>query len=151
MTTSDAESRRAISMRIPGGPDAPRRARASVLARLDGRVGPTRAMDAALIVSELVTNSVLHANVGQDRALTVELVAMKDRLRITVIDPGSRLEPRMLPRDPETAGHFGLHLVDTLSVDWGVAREAIGTTSVWCELPLDPVWVHGVPNVSAQV
>jgi anti-sigma regulatory factor (Ser/Thr protein kinase) len=138
-------------MRIPGGSDAPRRARTSVLARLDGQVGPTRAMDAALIVSELVTNSVLHANVGQDRSLTVELVATEDRLRITVTDPGSRLEPSMLPRDPKTPGHYGLNLVDTLSVAWGVVREAIGTTSVWCELPLDRVPLNGVPNVTAQV
>jgi anti-sigma regulatory factor (Ser/Thr protein kinase) len=126
-------------MQIRGGADAPWRARMSVLARLDGQVDRTRAMDAALIVSELVTNSVLHANVGQGQAVTVELMTLEDRLRISVIDPGTRLEPRMLPRDPDTPGHFGLHLVDALSVAWGVAGESVGTTSVWCELLLDPV------------
>ena len=155
MTTSDPErpdSQTPISIRIRGGVDAPRRARMSVLARLDGQIGPTRATDAALIVSELVTNSVLHANVGQDQALTVELMTHEDRLRISVIDPGSRLEPRLLPPDPETAGHFGLHLVDALSAAWGVAREAIGTTSVWCELLLDPVpGSSSRADVSAQL
>ena len=55
------DSQRSISMRIPGGDDAPTRARRSVRAQLAGQIPATTASDAELLVSELVTNSVVHA------------------------------------------------------------------------------------------
>lgn len=124
-------------MHINGGVSAPSNARRSVLSRLEGQLAGSRAMDAALIVSELVSNSVLHANVGPEQTLTVELVRIEDRLRITVIDPGSQLQPRLLAADHRTPGGFGLLLVDKLAAAWGVARDGIGATSVWCELLLE--------------
>jgi anti-sigma regulatory factor (Ser/Thr protein kinase) len=126
-----------ISMRIRGGPGAPGTARRSVLARLDDQTARGRASDAALIVSELVTNSVLHADVGSDQTLTVELARLANRLRITVADPGSELEPHLREPDPGSAGGFGLLLVDELAVAWGTARDDLGATRVWCELQLE--------------
>jgi anti-sigma regulatory factor (Ser/Thr protein kinase) len=123
-------------MRMPGGHDAPTRARRSVHAQLEGHIPATTATDAALLVSELVTNSVVHANVGPHRTLTVEVTTLDDRVRIAVTDPGSRLRPRLLPPDPETPGGLGLLLVDELCETWGV-RQDLGPTCVWCELPLD--------------
>ena len=131
------DSRSPISMRFQGGVGAPLRARRSVLSELAGQLGPRRAEDAALIVSELVTNSVVHANVGSGKTLTVELMRLDDRVRITVIDPGSQLQPRIRATDHKTPGGFGLIIVDELSSAWGVIR-AGGSTSVWCELALDP-------------
>jgi anti-sigma regulatory factor (Ser/Thr protein kinase) len=127
---------RSISMRIPGGDDAPNRARRSVHAQLEGRIPALTASNAALLVSELVTNSVVHANVGAGRALTVDVTTLDDRLRIAVTDPGSPLTPRLLPPDPETPGGLGLSLVDKLCETWGV-RQDLGPTCVWCELLLD--------------
>jgi anti-sigma regulatory factor (Ser/Thr protein kinase) len=124
-------------MRIRGGVDAPSRARRLVLSRLDGEIGPTTASDVALVVSELVTNSVVHADVGPRKTLTVELVRLDDRVRITVIDPGSRVEPRVLPPDDERLGGFGLFLVRKLSDGWGVGRDRIGRSRVWCDILLD--------------
>ena len=69
-------------MRIRGGLSAPSRARRSVLSQLEGQIAPTTASDVALIVSELVTNSVLHANVGPGETLTVALTRLDDRVRI---------------------------------------------------------------------
>ena len=103
---------------------------------LEGQIPATSASDAALLVSELVTNSVVHAKVGPRRALTVEVTTLDDRLRIAVTDPGSRLRPCMLPRDPETPGGLGLLLVDELCETWGVWQD-LGPTCVWCELLLD--------------
>ena len=123
-------------MRIPGGDDAPTRARRSVHAKLEGHIPATTASDVALLVSELVTNSVVHANVGPRRSLTVDVTTLDDRLRIAVTDPGSRLKPCMLPPDPETPGGLGLLLVDELCETWGV-RQDLGPTCVWCELLLD--------------
>ena len=125
------------SVWVRGGDGAPARARMFVLSQLDGGVSAPRAADAALIVSELVTNSVLHAHVGIDEVLGLEVAVLGDHLRISVIDSGSELEPRIRARDPEAlSGGYGLRLVDTLSSAWGVARGPAGTTCVWCELPL---------------
>jgi anti-sigma regulatory factor (Ser/Thr protein kinase) len=123
-------------MRMPGGHDAPTRARRSVHAQLEGHIPATTARDAALLVSELVTNSVVHANAGPHRTLTVEVTTLDDRVRIAVTDPGSRLRPRLLPPDPETPGGLGLLLVDELCETWGV-RQDLRRTCVWCELLLD--------------
>ena len=130
------DSQRSISLRIPGGNDAPTRARRWVHAQLAGYIPATTASDAALLVSELVTNSVVHANVGPRRALTVELTTLDDRVRIAVTDPGSHLRPCIRPADPETPGGLGLLVVDELCETWGVWQE-LGPTCVWCELLLD--------------
>jgi anti-sigma regulatory factor (Ser/Thr protein kinase) len=100
---------------------------------------PVRAAsDAALIVSELVTNSVLHAEVGVHKTLVLELTRLDDRLRISVSDPGSELEPRVLPADPTRLGGFGLRLVEQLALAWGMERTA-DATRVWCDLPIPPL------------
>ena len=122
---------------IPGGERAPALARRYARSQLDGAISHLSASDAALIVSELVTNSVLHANVGIERSVSLELTLLGDNLRIAVSDPGSRLEPRLLPVDPAVPGGNGLQLVDQLCSMWGVTRDDVGTTCVWCELPLD--------------
>jgi anti-sigma regulatory factor (Ser/Thr protein kinase) len=83
-----------------------------------------------------VTNSVVHANVGPSRVLTVEVATLDDRLRIIVTDPGSRLRPCLHPPDPGTPGGLGLLLVDELCETWGVWQD-LGPTCVWCELLLD--------------
>jgi anti-sigma regulatory factor (Ser/Thr protein kinase) len=124
-------------MRLNGGAGAPRRARKLVLSHLGGRLTEAGAADVALILSELVTNSVLHARVGADQTLTVECTALPDRLRITVTDPGSRLQPRLRPPDRDADGGHGLRIVESLSSAWGVVRNAVGATSVWCDVPLD--------------
>lgn len=126
-----------IFIRIPGGDDAPTRARGWVRSQLEGEIPATAASDAALLVSELVTNSVVHANVGAGQDLTVELTTLDDRIRLAVTDPGSRMRPRMLPSDRETPGGLGLMVVDELCETWG-AWQDLGSTCVWCELLLDP-------------
>lgn len=108
-----------------------------MLARLDGEISDSRLLDVALIVSELVTNSVLHADVGPHLWLTVDLEMFGDRLRITVNDPGSQLEPELLVPDPRRPGGLGLRLIDQMSTAWGVGHDPVGTTQVWCDLLLD--------------
>lgn len=124
------------SIRISGGTSAPERARKHVLSTLDPGVCTEQASDAALIVSELVTNSVLHAKVGADESLFLELNTDGDLLRIGVVDSGCELEPRIVDLDSATPGGFGLRLVEQMSSTWGVNRDTAGMTRVWCELPL---------------
>jgi anti-sigma regulatory factor (Ser/Thr protein kinase) len=127
-----------IFLQIRGGDDAPKRARRSVRAQLDGQVPAITAWNAALLVSELVSNCVVHANVGPDRALSLEVLPLDDRIRIVVLDPGSGLKPQMLPRDLEIPGGLGLVVVDELCEAWGVEQDDAGPTCVWCELLLEP-------------
>lgn len=135
--TDPPDAQPSISLRLHGGSGAPFRARRSVLSRLNGQLAQRGAADVALIVSELVTNSVLHANVGPDETLTVECTAIQDRLRITVTDPGSHLEPHVREPDHHASGGYGLAIIETLCSAWGVVRNNVGATSVWCELPFD--------------
>jgi anti-sigma regulatory factor (Ser/Thr protein kinase) len=126
-----------MSFGVPGGVEAPRHARrvtSSHLRDIDGGV----ASDAGLIISELVTNSVRHAGVGADGLVTVDLILLDAHLRITVTDPGCDLEPQLMPRNPTGLGGHGLRLVEELSAAWGVGRDAVGATQVWCDLVLDP-------------
>jgi anti-sigma regulatory factor (Ser/Thr protein kinase) len=125
-----------ISLPINGTRQAPRIARNAVRSRLEGWVTDETAYDVALVVSELVTNSVVHADLGADDTVLVEIAVGDDRLAITVTDPGSDFEPQLLPRDPTKAHGLGLYLVDDISASWGVRRNPYGT-QVWCELALD--------------
>jgi anti-sigma regulatory factor (Ser/Thr protein kinase) len=124
------------AVRIAGGRGAPHTARAAVVSLLRRRVSSERLRDVALVVSELVTNSVRHADVGPDDHLGIELLLLKDRLRVSVIDRGSARTPRLVRREPDYPGGLGLVIVDRLSSSWGVARDGTRLTRTWCELPL---------------
>jgi len=133
----DAPQTQTVSFGVSGGAEAPRHARTVMSSHLR-HIDPGVASDAELIVSELVTNSVRHAAVGPDRRVTVHLVLLHDHLRITVTDPGGDLQPRLLSKSPDGLGGHGLRLVEMLSTTWGVGRDAVGATQVWCDLVLDP-------------
>lgn len=137
MTASVPHTSSPSSIWIRGGGDAPRRARTYVLEQLDGRIPAATASDAALIVSELVTNSVVHANVGNGGVVVLELTTLDDRIRVSVTDPGSLLEPRILPVDSTAPSGLGLRLVSEMSCAWGVVRATGGRTRVWCDLMVD--------------
>ena len=124
-----------VSLLIPGGPAAARQARRAVLERLGEYVGGEVANDLGVVISELVTNSVVHAGVGPGRYLHVTAGVVENRLLIAVGDRGSHTVPRLSDlRDDDPEG-LGLRLVDRLAHSWGVARDGTGRTRVWCELP----------------
>lgn len=110
--------------------EAPRQARQLVADALGVCGVPGRFPAAELVVSELVSNSVLHARCAQVR-LDIDL-HQDGRLRLAVVDP----DPTRLPvrsRSPGEAGGHGLRIVDALANDWGV--EVNGTSKVvWVEL-----------------
>ena len=107
---------------------APRTARRAVDA-LRGSVDDDLLPKAQLLVSELVTNSVRHGE--GDRVQLVLDVRGERRLRCEIVDQGHGFVPtaRTLPKDAK--GGWGLHLVETLSDQWGVHE---GSTHVWFEL-----------------
>lgn len=141
--TTGNESRREAQRRlcptvieIAGGVGAPARARRWVLSCLANEpIGPAQG-DVAVIVSELVTNSVVHAHADSSQFLTITVAMLKDRLRIAVTDNGSESVPRLREADHDTPGGLGLRIIDRLCLGWGVIRNGAGTTEVWCEVPL---------------
>jgi anti-sigma regulatory factor (Ser/Thr protein kinase) len=84
--------------------------------------------DAALVVSELVTNALRHG------AGTVVLRAsfLDGSLNLAVTDSGDDL-PHQLPIDAERIGGLGLHIVERVSGQWGVSPFPGGKT-VWAVL-----------------
>jgi anti-sigma regulatory factor (Ser/Thr protein kinase) len=91
----------------------------------------------ALLVSELVTNSVLHAGVDPDSPVRLSISRDGDRVRVAVHDggPGFLRPPADLP-DPAETGGRGFAIVAALSDAWGVEADGDGCT-VWCEV-VDP-------------
>jgi two-component sensor histidine kinase len=86
--------------------------------------------DLGLLVSELVTNSVVHG--GTASWVRVE-VLLDENIRVEVIDSGEGFAFR--PRHAaEAPGGFGLYLVQRISESWGMSVGA--ATRVWFSLPL---------------
>ena len=124
----------AVVVPLPPGPAGVSAARRRVLAALDGWGLQGLDDTAALLVSELVTNAVLHAR--GDVEVRVERRA--DAVRVTVLDRSAR-RPVRRRHGLEAGTGRGLGLVDTLSSDWGVADPTDGwAKGVWFELPTDP-------------
>jgi serine/threonine-protein kinase RsbW len=117
---------------LAAGPGAPAAARGAVSAWMAGRVSETMLADALLLVSELVANSVRHAEAPADAVIRVRAQIRPDVLRLEVRDHG--IGGSIAPRAPdlERGGGFGLNVVETLSRCWGVHRDA--GTHVWAEL-----------------
>jgi serine/threonine-protein kinase RsbW len=120
---------------LPGGVGAPARARSWVLACLGGEPIGMSGSDVALIVSELVTNSVVHARVDASRRLRVTVASRTSGWRITVSDPGCESEPRVGASAARVAGGKGLRLVEVLCAGWGTSRDPGGARHVWCDVP----------------
>ncbi|OLT46630.1 hypothetical protein BJF85_16345 [Saccharomonospora sp. CUA-673] len=88
--------------------------------------------NASLLVTELVTNAVVHGSPPS----RLRVQAAGGRLRIAVSDHGSR-PPVLMHPGPELGHGRGLLLVSTLAADWGVEYRARGGKVVWAELPME--------------
>ena len=122
-----------VSFWVPGGPRAARVARRSVLSVQVGVPGAIRHR-LALLLSELITNSIQHGGAGPHESMQVRLASSPDRMRVEVFDPGPNgAGPR---HRVEEVGGYGLLLVDRLADDWGQDTDEGGTLS-WFELSLD--------------
>ena len=120
---------------VASGLDAPAAARAAVTAWLSPQVADQVLDDAQLLVSELVTNSVRHAQLASDARVRVSVEICDGFVRLEVEDPGDVAIGAVAP-DRERGGGFGLFLVEALAQRWGSKHE--GTTCVWAELAIAP-------------
>jgi hypothetical protein len=85
---------------------------------------------ATLVVSELVTNAMLHA--GTD--LSVSVARCGPQLRLAVRDANSRVPEPRRPDPTQVAGR-GMLLVAAVSQAWGVLPTSDGGKVVWAVLP----------------
>ena len=110
------------------------RAREFVTASL-GAAHPCAAV-LQLIVSELVTNSVVHSRSGRrdGGTVTVALLETPTGVRVEVTDEGGPSLPRLRAVDFGAESGRGLHLVDALAAAWNCARDPDGTTTTWAEV-----------------
>ncbi len=117
-----------LSLRLPVTTRAPRQARHQVVdgLELDGSL----AAGVALLVSEAVTNSVLHAGLDARDVVHVDAWWCDGCVRIEVCDEGAGLHSPS-PAGPREGGR-GFKLIDRLAERWGVHSD--GHTSVWFEL-----------------
>lgn len=107
-------------------PFAPATARREIFEFLSSRASEEATSAALLVVTELLTNAVVHAGGAIELRTTLD----DERLRIEVVDSSSAL-PRL--RDPGDGGR-GLRIVEALSTDWGVVRNDGAGKTTWCEI-----------------
>lgn len=121
-----------LSIELPAVPDSIPRARAA-LETLRGTIAEDRLEDLRLLVSEVVTNSVRHAGLGEDDAIDISVGARGDRIRVEITDPGPGFSADARPQTIYQESGWGLFLVSQLAERWGVTTRESRTT-VWLEL-----------------
>src|SRR5882762_1780145 len=85
----------------------------------------------ALLVTELVTNAVIHARTELQLIIDVD----SGCVGVRVTDAATSL-PAVRGHDRDDMTGRGLTLVDTLATEWGVEPRANGKV-VWCNLHFD--------------
>jgi DNA-binding response OmpR family regulator len=116
---------------LPADTSSPGVARRFVTETLAKWESETVADAALLVVSELVTNAVVHAT----SAAVLRLGYTDRSIRIEVSDHGSG-SPAPLVATDDGEGGRGLLLVAAVSAAWGVESTASGGKRVWAELPI---------------
>lgn len=117
----------ADSMELQARPESVALARRFITERVSG----PRADDAMLVVSELVTNALLHSH----GTLRLTSVRRGPEISIEVWDGDARSLP--MPRDPRSGqpGGRGLRIVESLCEAWGHRQDPPGKT-VWATINL---------------
>ncbi|MCI3930633.1 SpoIIE family protein phosphatase [Streptomyces sp. AN091965] len=141
---------------LPGNPLAPSAARRFVRAALAdwvelavpaaARISDRLVDDAVLLVSELVTNAVVHAGTSVELLCRLDEVTPGegpcdglDALVVEVSDHHPARAVRSEPPSPHPGTPEygrGLQLVATLAESWGITYRS-GTKTVWARLPVD--------------
>lgn len=105
-------------------PGSPRQARLFVRSALEEwGIDQPVIEDAELLVTEVVTNAVIHARTN----ITLEVFLRPDILWFAVSDLDDRQVTRRRPTEREATGR-GMFLVDSLATDWDVLYGDTGKT-----------------------
>jgi anti-sigma regulatory factor (Ser/Thr protein kinase) len=100
---------------------------------LDSGVYQEVADDAAVVVSELISNALRHARPLPSGEIRVAWTWQGDLVQLAVSDGGAPTEPRRSHAALSSLGGRGLSIVSTLAEGWGVLHGDEETT-VWATL-----------------
>jgi anti-sigma B factor antagonist len=105
--------------------------------------------DAALVISELLSNALQHAGPLPGSSIRVAWDLDGDSVRVSVSDGGGPTQPE--PSEPTltTTGGRGLRIVARLSRRWGTLCDDDGST-VWAEVLVVPLESVAVPAAAAE-
>lgn len=121
-----------IDLRLPPEPEVVTTAR-HALDQLTDLLPPEKLEDVRLVVSELVTNSILHAGLSPEEQISLTVTVSDGAVRGSVCDPGPGFG---MPSEPsprsDLSGGWGLPIVETISDRWGV--EGNSHACVWFEI-----------------
>lgn len=108
-------------------------ARGYVRQRLAETLSSERLAEAELLTSELVSNALRHAQLGDEAEIRVEIEIEADSVRVSVVDAGAGFDfGKMFWEPPEAGGGWGLSYVEALADRWGI--DASPPHSVWFEM-----------------
>lgn len=124
MSSAAAEAATRYQRTFRGRADQVARVRHEIAAYLGGCPA---ADDATLIVSEIVSNAIVHSD-SKGESFTVRCEIFRNHVLIEVRDAGGNWEPR-----GDDEGGRGLAIVAALTAEWGVDGDARGRT-VWARI-----------------
>ncbi|MEV8633530.1 ATP-binding protein [Streptosporangium sp. NPDC051023] len=91
--------------------------------------------DVVLLVSEVVTNSVVHSASGEGGKVAMTVALGSGTVLVEVSDAGSGASTPHVRNDPQAENGRGMFLVDLLASRWGIRDGArSGRRTVWFEV-----------------
>jgi anti-sigma regulatory factor (Ser/Thr protein kinase) len=122
-----------LAFDLPSSLRAPGTAR-RIIASLKDAIGARVHEDLSLLLCEVITNSVVHADLRSDERIRVRLTYARGWVRGEVLDAGSGFEPpHDVPVGTARSHGYGLLLLSRMSSRWGAERIR-GGMRVWFEL-----------------
>ena len=105
--------------------------------------------DAALVVSELLSNALRHATPLPGDKVRVGWRFDAGSLRVSVSDGGAQTRPEPGQPTQSATGGRGLRIVERLPRRWGALADDDGTT-VWAEVPISLMTTVGVSVAATE-
>jgi anti-sigma regulatory factor (Ser/Thr protein kinase) len=117
-----------LGLELPRTPESPRICRRWLEERFAAKLDDCQLATAKLLISELVTNAVVH---GRGR-IGVRAWSEGDHVHVEVTDQGTGFVWAIRTPRLDGRGGLGLVIVDAEATRWGIGEEA--TTRVWFDL-----------------
>ena len=112
-----------MTMRLPFSPTSVSVARQRLRTWMDDHGGDQESIeDARVIISELVANSVRHAQPLPDGSILVSWTLEPDGIKVTVTDGGSGTRPRNVHAPSSALAGRGMTIVEMLAPRWWAER-----------------------------
>ena len=133
-----AEVRSAVETTVVSGLAAPAEARRAFASFCSG-LGDELTRTGSLLISEVVTNAVLHGAAGAPSTIALHFAVVGDVVQVEVSDDGPGFVPTREEPPLDAESGRGLGIVEALAGSWGV--DAGRPTRVWFELSMEPAAV----------